>query len=757
MARSDRCFALAASALLVLTGLTASQSTVPILTDGDVKVGTILASEVEEFHVDVNVAEFRQNPYDMHIILDVIAGDCDLVVKGPNRFMVYSEHPSGADVLYVSRESIMNVCGANDICPFRVLVVGYSESAEWEMTYDIETTERTLHPDDKEVLETIYSKCCNSMGSCSSWYSAVEASGVGETRNFCHFPNQICNANGRITHLDLSDSALQCELPPELGRLKTLERLYLEDNSITGSFPDFVELTKGMRNLKHVHMSDNRLSGDLSCCPADDTDCLHHLKTLEFKRNDLTGDLPACLLALPALGVLNLRENSLSGTFPSPLPANPLMVVLDVRDQKGSGMRGQLPDFTPFSKLALLGLSNNDFSGPFPAIPPKLEAIHLTNNSLTGAFHSTADELENIWIFESGNNAITGALPPSLATSKTLKLLNVQGNALDEPLPTIWEAENLRILELNGNRLPGPVPASLASLTRLIVLNMTDNALSGSLDGFAGMLGFNQLRQFSISRNLLVGSIPSTLSRLQSFSLFPSFDSSAPQLFDLSFNSLDGEFPVFLMSSLLQLASSDLYDFDFEIQGNKLACPPDDVKDVITQKIPDLAATTCSDPSTGSLRTIGGAKVPDNVASLMEEVNTRGRLEPELVGPSISVDDSPLISRSVVDAESAEAQAIGEQQPPAGGDGVDNENKDDGLPLPVFIGIAAAVGVVVIVALVLVALFVVRPMVAKRKARKYEEYNGDEAQNPRAPVIPGKTLPSDAEAPVPTMTDIEMS
>jgi hypothetical protein len=83
MARSDRCFALAASALLVLTGLTASQSTVPILTDGDVKVGTILASEVEEFHVDVNGAEFRQNPYDMHIILDVIAGDCDLCAPPP--------------------------------------------------------------------------------------------------------------------------------------------------------------------------------------------------------------------------------------------------------------------------------------------------------------------------------------------------------------------------------------------------------------------------------------------------------------------------------------------------------------------------------------------------------------------------------------------------------------------------------------------------------------------------------------------------
>jgi len=746
-------------ALLALTLLAsqpaAAQDASVALADGDVKVGTILANEVEEYHIDINGAEFRAAPFDMHIILDVIAGDCDLVVKGPNRFMDYSEHPSGADVLYVSRQSIMDSCKETEMCRFRVLVVGYSETADWEMTFDTETEVRSLHTKDQAVMEAIYNKCCTGPGSCLKWEKGVSASGVGDTSNFCHLPSQICNSNGRITHLDLSDSALQCDLPHELAELTTLERLYLEDNSITGTFTAFVNLVKGMRNLKHIHISDNKLSGELTCCPADASNCLHHLKTLELKRNNIAGDLPECLLQLPELGVLNLRDNMLTGSFPSSLPSNPHIVVLDVRSQRSDGMHGPLPDFTPFSKLALLGLSNNRFSGAFPAIPKRLEAIHLSDNQVEGPFHSTVAELENMWIFEASGNAITGAIPAGLAKSKTIKLLNVANNQMDEPLPTLWESENLRILEINGNRIPGPVPASLASLSRMVILNLSDNALTGDLNGFAGMLGFNQLRQFSMNQNLLTGAIPSELSRLQAFSLFPSFDSSSTQVFDVSFNNLNGEWPDFLMASLLQLSSSDMYDFDFTVQGNDIQCPSADVKDIITDKLPEVAASTCKDISTGSLRTVSGGAVPEEVILRMEEVRSRAtRNDWEgnegssgadyMVNPGAAGNNLPTVG--------ARSTALSAPEEP-----MDAEASSAKANLPVIIGVGVAIGVVAIVALVLLGMFVIRPMVAKRRAEKYQEYNGDEGANHTAPVMQGKQMSSDAEAPVPTMNDIEMS
>lgn len=69
-------------ALLLLAVLSshpaAAQDTSTALHDGDVKLGTILANEVEEFHIDIDGATFREAPYDIHVILDVIAGDCDL-------------------------------------------------------------------------------------------------------------------------------------------------------------------------------------------------------------------------------------------------------------------------------------------------------------------------------------------------------------------------------------------------------------------------------------------------------------------------------------------------------------------------------------------------------------------------------------------------------------------------------------------------------------------------------------------------------
>eukprot|EP00951_Prasinocladus_malaysianus_P025911 scaffold228212_cov46-Prasinocladus_malaysianus.AAC.2 len=242
-------------ASLLLAGLAAvalaQEETDAFLEDGSVRTGEIAEEEQHEFRFEVKTNSFGADPFDLLITLDVLEGDCDLcpvsgadadckiwdsirVVKGPNRMLMYSEHPSGADILYVSREKIQDHCTGLDSCMLRVIVVGYSPLAEYELLFDIESDVREIHPDDQEALEAIYQFCCHSDGSCTSWETAVAASGVNKPKNFCYMDGQICDVNGRVTHLDLSNSAMQCELPVEhFSKLSMLQRLFVFDNSIS--------------------------------------------------------------------------------------------------------------------------------------------------------------------------------------------------------------------------------------------------------------------------------------------------------------------------------------------------------------------------------------------------------------------------------------------------------------------------------------------------------------------------------------------
>ena len=71
-------------------------------------------------------------------------------------------------------------------------------------------------------------------GACTAWATAVEASGWPTTENFCHLHNQICDTNGHITHLQLPEQMMTCDLPSEISELGYLQRLTLTQNSIAG-------------------------------------------------------------------------------------------------------------------------------------------------------------------------------------------------------------------------------------------------------------------------------------------------------------------------------------------------------------------------------------------------------------------------------------------------------------------------------------------------------------------------------------------
>mmetsp|Transcript_39644 Transcript_39644/g.112428 ORF Transcript_39644/g.112428 Transcript_39644/m.112428 type:complete len:752 (+) Transcript_39644:1227-3482(+) len=748
-------FQLALLALVAALSLSAAQDMIEpeaavTIADGDLKTGSVAGSDIVQFTYTVDGTTFADDEFDIHVTLDVLLGDCDLVIKGPRRFLEYSEHPSGADVVYVGREKIRAVCADFSECVFRILVVGYSPVAEYELLFDVSKETRLIHTEDQAVLEAIWNQCCKTEGACMGWGVAVEASGSLAKENFCHLRDQICDSNGRITHLQLSDSQMWCTLPSEIANLRSLQRLTLSHNSISGRLEDVLTIAKGLKKLKHVHLAANQMTGELQCCPETDTQCLDHLKTLDVKDNAISGSLPECILELPEIGVLDLRGNQLSGTFPEKINKNKHMVVLDVREQEAPGMHGELPSFKDLENLALLGLSLNSFSGAFPELPPKLEAVHLSSNFLEGDMHPSVWGLEKIWIFEASDNKLTGPIPDNLAKMPTLKVLNVANNQLDGSIPEAWETFSLRLLQLNNNRLSGSLPGNLATLNRVVVLDVSNNNLSGNLDGFANNLGFNSFRQFVVSNNNFNGSISPDFERLGTFSYYPMIGGSFTQIFDVSFNKLDGDFPDFLLQSLVRLKEGMGEGFHFSVQGNYLACPDNDTGDFIKNQLPDLANSTCKDSEAADLRTIDGSPVPEEVVTAMrkEEISQEGAEKDKQTDGETeegSSNDKEVLEELLPNVESAVRTVTTLATQPS-------QDGGTGPPLGVIIG-AAIGGVVALAALAfLLTFFVVKPLMRRQRNRQYtKEVDAEAADNP----VFQEHASSDA--PTPTMTNVEMS
>lgn len=149
-----------------------------------------------------------------------------------------------------------------------------------------------------------------------------------------------------------------------------------------------------------------------------------------------------------------------------------------------------------------------------------------------------------------------GLLGPNLQTL----VLRENGHVGEIP-PELGNLTRVRILDLHGNSLNGSIPDSLNRITGLWSLDLSSNRLSGSIPG----LGFPVLSVVDFSQNLLVGPIPSSVSKCRSlvkidFSrnrLTGSIPESIGELkeltlLDLSYNGLLGPIPG-SMKSLVSL------------------------------------------------------------------------------------------------------------------------------------------------------------------------------------------------------------
>ncbi|XP_037487667.1 receptor-like protein 13 [Triticum dicoccoides] len=304
----------------------------------------------------------------------------------------------------------------------------------------------------------------------------------------------------RLRYLDLSVASLGGGSLEFIGACVSLEVLALNDNNITGGFPEAA--FKNLRSLRQLNMSLNRLNGNL---PAS-LFALPHLKILDLSNNIFDGHIPISSSLGPiSLEVLDLSYNNLSGILP-------ITAFKNIRNLNlGSNQfSGSLPvSILALPRLKFLDLSYNHFEGGFPVnfsleeLP--LEVLYLDGNNMSGTLPTERafENLQNLRELYLGSNQFNGNIPALLFSLPHIELLNLSSNSFSGPIPinpSLNISLSLKSLQFSQNNLSGRLTFTwLGRLTELEVIDLSGN---GNLVVDVNILGGTppfQLKQLLLS------------------------------------------------------------------------------------------------------------------------------------------------------------------------------------------------------------------------------------------------------------------
>ncbi|WOL17237.1 leucine-rich repeat receptor-like kinase protein FLORAL ORGAN NUMBER1 [Canna indica] len=284
----------------------------------------------------------------------------------------------------------------------------------------------------------------------------------------------------------------------------------------------------GDSHVVALNVSFVQLNGTL----APEIGLLRHLVNLTITSAGVRGPLPRELATLPSLCLLNVSNNNFSGRFPAVA-------------------RGGFP------QLEVIDAYNNNFSGPLPvglAAAPRLRYLHLGGNYFSGAIPEAYADIENLEYLGLNGNTLSGRVPASLSRLPKLKYLYIgYYNMFDGGIPPEFgRLSSLIRLDMGGCNLSGSIPPTLGQLTQLDTLFLQINNLSGPIPPELGKLG--QLKSLDLSINELTGEIPQSFAELNEL-----------KLLNLFRNQLRGAIPPFI-ADLPNLEVLLLWDNNFTMQ-----------------------------------------------------------------------------------------------------------------------------------------------------------------------------------------------
>ncbi|KAL1214460.1 Tyrosine-sulfated glycopeptide receptor 1 [Cardamine amara subsp. amara] len=306
-----------------------------------------------------------------------------------------------------------------------------------------------------------------------SQFQSLSTLDLGNNSFTGEFPSTVYSCK-KLTAMRFAGNKLTGQISPQILELGSLSFFTISDNKMTNITGALIIL-QGCRKLSTLIIAKNFYDETV---PSNEDflapDGFPSLQIFGIGGCRLKGEIPAWLIKLKRVEIMDLSQNQLVGSIP--------------------GWLGTLPD------LFYLDLSVNLLTGEIPKELFQLRALMSQK-----AYDATEGKYLELPLFVNPNNVTTNqqynqlsSLPPAIY---------IGGNNLTGIIPVeVGQLKVLHVLELLNNNLSGSIPDELSNLTNLERLDLSNNNLSGRIPW--SLTGLNFMSYFNVANNTLSGPIP---------------------------------------------------------------------------------------------------------------------------------------------------------------------------------------------------------------------------------------------------------
>lgn len=367
---------------------------------------------------------------------------------------------------------------------------------------------------------------------CAAIISPAEQAFICAYRNVPYFPVPCSNAANACNYAGY----IRCQPQAGPNWTETITRLDLYIPPSSDPRAVLVPEIGNLKSLQYLFASGFYTGG--STIPTEIGLCTQ-LIIFDIQQASLQGTVPAQLLQNDNLFALRLNNNNLTGLLPSHLTELSFAKNLAILDLSGNQFTGPFPDPANMTLLIEYDVSNNLFEGPVPR--------GFNSNILN--------------IVALSNCRANGTIPDDLVIQSSNYLtVSLKSNRLQGTIPTWFFTPELIVLDLSYNELSGTLPSEMALAVNLNQLVLTQNHLSGTIPTELDNLAFPFLFKLSMGHNNLTGSIPRLHLRSNTTGTVPGYISYYHGFcyLNLNDNQLSGVVPVFSNGSFSSPTSIDL-------------------------------------------------------------------------------------------------------------------------------------------------------------------------------------------------------
>ena len=220
-----------------------------------------------------------------------------------------------------------------------------------------------------------------------------------------------------LKDLELKDLSLAGGVPTGVGALQHLTSLKLQKNEFS-SLPS--ELGE-MKRLQYLYLDEN----DFSTFLPSELGQLDELKEFVCHSSSLTGTIASEFFSLPNLEKMYLSSNHLTGSDVFASAISPSLRLLELGDNL---LSGSLEGIGHLSSAISIDLFGNNFGGSLPDELGKLlnvTTLLLDSNSFTGSIPPSLGNLTNLSVLWLHNNNFHGSVPEELCNLKRSQELDI--------------------------------------------------------------------------------------------------------------------------------------------------------------------------------------------------------------------------------------------------------------------------------------------------------------------------------------------